>query len=937
MRVGRLSTDAWSTARNKLFDVDHGAKDETLFVVELVKDEIAVPPTMLRQRVPLRNPKARRAANGALAASAPGPSDTIRSRQGSAHTPNVMNSVAPCEKDAPGSGLAQSFAAAPIPTPAPTPAAVVTPPILAESSSIATTEGDDNDDGELNYGDDFNHSYAVTAHEIVGTGGKWVISMGSHPGAIDLYMTTASEYEDAQLKAGARVETVGKQSTTRSAATVTASISSTSAPAPTTGTGSEVHEHPPSQETSTAPPSSSPLLTSVFVDSFAVPGSNGGGGIRGDMPDSAVDTTTPTQAALPWDGPLSHALPDSTSPSVRSSREMGPNLGRQTLAQSASSGQQQFVGGSSSSSDSLMFPSIRPAVLLEMSALGASDAGDAGQSGFIDDGNRSDELLQPHLSHESSLASLDWGDADNDIQVSSVSPPAPSLLTARVPQPHALLRSESSSATLDYTTATYPMDAAAAATVGDAPLISPLAAALRHASQTPILTIGQIHTLMTTTFDAVYGTAFVAHVTDPAHVELAARALRHLAPFVSLRHLAQIINWMVARDIERETSVTGTSGGGSSERPQVPTLKQLADAEHAPVGVTLGLGWPMVAVAKLMLTLTFEWTADVAGLVIGYIGQSWPVAALSKVVTMMVQDEPPTIAALFVKSATWSWSLMQLAELISLMDCTLHWRERYFASFMVQYYAYVGRDYQYSLERRPVVSRPPPLTITAPRESSPIDPSPSSSPVPPPPPPPLALRTVHHPFQLGRDPAAIILGRCPSTRTLFLTTLYRTSIAVHQARLDMMAASLPHRALASIQDPVVAAVARAAGPMPPGTAAVARAHLAQAADAATTNRDDSSNSSGESEDRAFVTCDSQEAEQEVEGDAGDDENDGWEVDGMGGDLSASDASLARWLEDRIRERSERGARTDPDGGSDDEDDSESSSDEDSEDGEADEA
>ncbi|ORZ38470.1 hypothetical protein BCR44DRAFT_1428327 [Catenaria anguillulae PL171] len=129
------------------------------------------------------------------------------------------------------------------------------------------------------------------------------------------------------------------------------------------------------------------------------------------------------------------------------------------------------------------------------------------------------------------------------------------------------------------------------------------------------------------------------------------------------------------------------------------------------------------------------------------------------------QDEPASLASLFIKSATWPWSLMQVAELVSLMDCTLHWREAYFTAFTNHYLAHIERDL-------PFYSDSTNHALPDTTHGLPLRASPMSA------------------FSAHAAPAAVVLARDKPTRILFLATLYRTSLAVQQFRLDAMLAGL---------------------------------------------------------------------------------------------------------------------------------------------------
>ncbi|KAJ1514473.1 hypothetical protein HMI54_013839 [Coelomomyces lativittatus] len=163
--------------------------------------------------------------------------------------------------------------------------------------------------------------------------------------------------------------------------------------------------------------------------------------------------------------------------------------------------------------------------------------------------------------------------------------------------------------------------------------------------------------------------------------------------------------------------------------------------------------WPTLAMAKLLTILTMDTTPDVAGLFFRLV---WVNAYLSKstaikVTSMMVQDEPPSIAALFVKTFSVSWSLLHVAELISFLDCTLHWTETYFTHFMERYFAYLKLD--------------PPTHL-----------------------PPIMIEEFSSDvFQLN---AALVLTSSPHMRVVFLTTLYKTNLALNQMKMEYVADQL---------------------------------------------------------------------------------------------------------------------------------------------------
>jgi hypothetical protein len=125
--------------------------------------------------------------------------------------------------------------------------------------------------------------------------------------------------------------------------------------------------------------------------------------------------------------------------------------------------------------------------------------------------------------------------------------------------------------------------------------------------------------------DNTFGTSFVSQVTDPMHAEVAARHLRRIAQRTGLRHVAQVINWMVARTPDRAPPATWTTGAPIP----VPT------SAHAS-GLTLPPSWPVLPLAKLLTILTLDVTADISGLLVAYTTKTWPLNTIIKVSSLMV-------------------------------------------------------------------------------------------------------------------------------------------------------------------------------------------------------------------------------------------------------------------------------------------------------------
>ncbi|KAJ3362488.1 hypothetical protein GGF31_001562, partial [Allomyces arbusculus] len=203
---------------------------------------------------------------------------------------------------------------------------------------------------------------------------------------------------------------------------------------------------------------------------------------------------------------------------------------------------------------------------------------------------------------------------------------------------------------------------------------------LNLARDAPALTVPQLDAVIHGA-DARYGTAQVAHWTDPTRLVTSSRALRALAVRVPLRHVAVVVHWMVARVADRVSR--------NIERDSLPELADVARNDPRGDERLKVPAWSPAAIAKLLTVLTFDVPGDVAGLVVAYIARAWTPSMLARIVTVMLQDEPASVAALFVKSLAATWSLTHLAEMISFIDCSLHWREPYFARFMRRLFHYI--------------------------------------------------------------------------------------------------------------------------------------------------------------------------------------------------------------------------------------------------------
>ncbi|KAI9175656.1 hypothetical protein H9P43_006020 [Blastocladiella emersonii ATCC 22665] len=595
--------------------------------------------------------------------------------------------------------------------------------LLAPNRGDADDDDEDEDNGGLDaflrYG---RTDYDATARELVLARGRNVLSAGAHPRAVDRFMALV---DDADPVAAPRPVTAPSSPVAREIDPL--APLSLPPPRPATAAGPPPPPPPPPvSAAAAAPPRFAAATHGIARQSMApfalspLPSPTDATPAESARPAPAAkplrtrvaSETALNAAAAPASSSAPPAVTDSANPAA-------PPL--RPAAAAALSGSEVALNPAPAPADPAPSSSL-PAACPSTIATEANDDDRDTDAAF-------DRLPPPTMLVElaalatgdsqaslatcASLASVtDWADATVSDQAASALAASPTPLL-----PHA----DSSVST------TVPDDA-------DADEEDLLFALIADA---PTLTVPQIHAVLRTGFDAQHHTRFVDHVTDPATAELAARVLRGIVPRVPLRHLAQVVNWMVARPAEvargTEPALSEVAAAAGSEGSAERGLRH-----------PLGPGWPAVALAKLLLVATFDLTPDVAGLVVGFIAQSWPPATTAKVLSHMVQDEPASLAAQFIKSATWPWPLLQLAELVSLLDCSLKWRQSYFTRFMDAYYAAVIRDFRYTR---------PPVGVA------------------------------------GSEPAAVILARDQGTRAAFLATLLRTNLAVTQLRVSLLTAA----------------------------------------------------------------------------------------------------------------------------------------------------